>query len=114
MKLTEQKLKQIIMEELGHLKEVEPQPAATSPGEAQPPTTPEPESSPEKKSLNMSKLGDEMISVGRAIKSSKIKGLDAKEIQLVSAIMANVLEVAAAGSAGTLLVRINSVIEKNK
>jgi len=118
MKLTEKKLKQIIAEELSALNELDPFGGGDR-GEPMPPTdaekaaqTPDPE--PKKKSMNLSKLGDEMITVGRALKSSKVKGLDMKEIGLVSAIMANILEMASAKSAGTLMMRINALIEKNK
>ena len=115
MKITKTQLKEIIAEELESLNELDP--FGVSRGNDMPPTKSEKaaqdkQPSDKKGPGNLSKLGDEMIEVGRALKSSKIKGLDAKEIQLISAILANILETSSSGSAGTLLARINSYLGK--
>tara|TARA_R100000406_G_scaffold20595_1_gene12667 strand:+ start:29 stop:364 length:336 start_codon:yes stop_codon:yes gene_type:complete len=111
MKLTQQRLMEIIEQELKSINENPMQPEA--PPQPGADATEKGEDS-KQKSLNLTTLGDEMIATGRAIKGSKIKGLDTNEIKLVSAILANVLEVSSSKSAGTLLNRLNDLIEKNK
>jgi hypothetical protein len=109
MKLTQEKLIQLIEQEIKSANENPMQPAtAEQPGAAE-----NPEDNKEK-ALNLTSLGDEMIETGRAIKASKFKGLDTNEIKLVSAVLANVLQLASSKPAGTLLKRINDLIEKNK
>ena len=111
MKLTQQKLLQLIEQELKSINENPLQPnAPEQPGEEEA----EKDEDSKEKSMNLSVLGDEMIATGRAIKSSKIKGLDSNEMKLVSAVLANVLELASKKPSGTLLKRINDLIEKNK
>tara|TARA_Y100000114_G_scaffold142935_1_gene150012 strand:- start:1500 stop:1799 length:300 start_codon:yes stop_codon:yes gene_type:complete len=99
MKLTQERLLEIIQEEIGNFAEQE---------------NVENSSDDQQKGVNLASLGDEMIEAGRAIKGSKVRGLDMNEIKLVSAILANVLEVASEKSSGTLLARLNDLIEKNK
>jgi len=123
MKLTEEKLKQLIFEELKALNELDPFGGGDR-GEDMPPTdaekaaqSPEPKKDPgaeEKKVASVSKLGDELIQAGRAVKAAKIKGLDTNEIPLISAVLASVLEVSAGKSAKTLLVRLTQILDKFK
>ena len=111
MKLTQQRLMEIIEQELKSINENPMQPNA--------PEQPDEEEAErgensKEKSMNLSVLGDEMIATGRAIKATKVKGLDSKEMKLISAVLANVLELASTNSAGILISRLNDLLKKNK
>jgi len=113
MKLTTEMLKKMIMEELN---EDPSQPAEESPLEpegAQEKAGQASEKGAEQKKLNsLSKLGDEFIMTGKALKSAKVKGLDATEMNLVSQLMAINLELASSKSAGTILKRVLALMQK--
>ena len=115
MKLTEEKLKQMIAEELKNLAEQEPaeqQPDANQNAQNQ---AQKPESgNQDKKVASMGRLGDEFIQVGRAIKSSKIKNIDSGEIPLVSGLLADILQIASDKPAKTLLQRLRDRLESFK
>tara|TARA_R100000426_G_scaffold49323_1_gene36410 strand:- start:156 stop:479 length:324 start_codon:yes stop_codon:yes gene_type:complete len=107
MKLTEERLKELILEEFNKINENPEQDQQQNP-QAQKPT------GDKEETQNLMTLGDDMIETGRALKSSKVKGLDSSEIKLVSSILANVLDLASNKSSATLLSRLNDLIEKNK
>lgn len=94
MKLTEERIKKIILEELNELA-AEAEPA---------------EKSAEKSSYTSSDLKQELIMLGQKIQS--VKGLDANELKLISGIMGTVVDLASKKSGATALKRIYDMLEK--
>lgn len=99
MKLTKQKLKEIIAEEINNLSEQEPAPEAAPQSE--------PKADPTK---SVSQLKKDLLDASKNIQN--IKGLDPKEIELISATLGVVLQAASQGSAATILQRIHDVLQK--
>ena len=97
MKLTEELLKKLIMEEM------------TSADQETSPTPAKPE---KKLPGQVSKLGDEMIATGKALKGSQVKGLDPTEIGMISSLLALILQAASEKSAGALLGRLQTLLSK--
>lgn len=95
MKLTETKIRQIILEELTALseEEEEQQPSSGTGG-----------------SYSVSDLKGELISLGQKIQT--IKGLDSTELRLVSGIIGLVVKIASEKSGSTALKRIYDMLEK--
>ena len=103
MKLTESKLKKIIYEELKSIYEQEEAPAEETPA-----GSPEQQKADPTKSITQ--LKQDLLQTSKSIQN--VKGLDPKEIELISATLGAVLQAASQGSAATLLQRINDVIQK--
>ena len=101
MKLTEDKLKQMIAEELENIHEQEPQPE-------QPPA--QPQASEKDKVDSVSKLKMELTQVAKNIQT--VKGLDAAEVNLISSLIGVILSLSSAGSASTILKRVYDVLQK--
>ena len=101
MKLTEDKLKQMIAEELENIHEQEPQPE-------QPPA--QPQDSAKEKVDSVSKLKMELTQVAKNIQT--VKGLDAAEVNLISSLIGVILSLSSAGSASTILKRVYDVLQK--
>ena len=99
MKLTEKRLKEIIVEEINNLSEQEPAPEAAPQSE--------PKADPTK---SVSQLKKDLLDASKNIQN--IKGLDPKEIELISATLGVVLQAASQGSAATILQRIYDVLQK--
>ena len=95
MKLTEDRIKKIILEELNELA-AEAEPAADKPAE--------------KSSYTSSDLKQELIMLGQKIQS--VKGLDANELKLISGIIGTVVDLASKKSGATALKRIYDMLEK--
>ena len=100
MKLTEEKLKQLIAEELGNINPAKPNPDPSAGNEKE-------------KVTQVNKLGDEMIATGKALKASQVKGLDATEIGMISSMLALILQIASEKSAGALLGRLQTMLSKH-
>ena len=99
MKLTEEKLKQMIAEELQALEE-------QLPGEApQAPSQPSEKDDPTK---SLTQLKKDLLDASRNI--TNVKGLDPREIELISALLGLILQVAAQGSTATILQRIYKLL----
>jgi len=94
MKLTEDKLKQMILEEYSRLNEEPPQQNA----EKVDPTK------------SISQLKQDLLDTSKNIQN--VKGLDPTEIESISAVLGAVLQVASAGSAATILQRVHDVLQK--
>jgi acyl carrier protein len=97
MKLTEDKLKQMIAEELENIHEQEPQPE-------------QPQDSAKEKVDSVSKLKMELTQVAKNIQT--VKGLDAAEVNLISSLIGVILSLSSAGSASTILKRVYDVLQK--
>ena len=98
MKLTEQRLKEIIIEELNNLNE---NPDAQAKDDS---------TDKEQATTSINQLKKDLIDTSRNI--SNVKGLDPKEIALISAVIGSVIQASSAGSAGTILQRVHDVIQK--
>ena len=96
MKLTEDKLKQMILEEYNRFNEQEQ--VDQQAGEKVDPTK------------SISQLKKDLLDTSKNIQN--VKGLDPKEIESISAVLGSVLQVASAGSAATILQRILDVLQK--
>ena len=97
MKLTEELLKKLVMEQMAGMN----------------PAPSEQDADPEKEKVTqVNKLGDEMIAAGRALKTSQIRGLDANEISMISSLLALIMQVASEKSAGALLGRLQAMLSK--
>ena len=104
MKLTEHKLKTMIYEELKHLSEIEP---PASPNKQQGDNEPSNAADPTK---SVTQLKKDLLDASKNIQN--VKGLDPKEIELISATLGIVLKVSSQGSASTILQRIYDVLQK--
>ena len=101
MKLTEEKLKKLIYEELARsLSEQEEQPAQANADQQS-----------ADKVDSTGKLKQELVDLSREI--INIKGLDPAELNLISGIMGMIFKIASAGSGSTLLKRVYDVLQKN-
>jgi len=99
MKLTQERLKEIILEELNNLSENPmDKPATGAPVEKEDPTK------------SVTQLRKDLLDASKSVQN--IKGLDPKEIELISATLGAVLQAASEGSAASLLQRIHGVIQK--
>jgi hypothetical protein len=96
MKLTESRIKEIILEELQNLFEEEP--------------VPDQQQDEPKGSYTTSDLKKELISLGQKIQS--VQGLDSTELKLVSGIIGFVTKIASEKSGATALKRIYDMLEK--
>lgn len=105
MKLTEEKLKQIILEEVERF-------AATNKSEPNRRDNSDAKdaSGKEQATDSMTKLKKELVDVSRNIQN--VKGLDAKEISLISGLIGVVLSLSSQGSASTILQRVYNVLQK--
>ena len=93
MKLTESRLKTIILEELSKIEEKEQeQQKAADPVKS------------------LTQLKQDLLDTSKSIQN--IKGLDPAEIESISAVLGAVLQVASAGSAATILQRVHDVLQK--
>ena len=101
MKLTDEKLKQFIAEELRNLYEQEPEAGAQAPEQS---------SDKEQQTDSMTKLKKELVDVSRNIQN--VKGLDAREISLISGLIGVILSLSSKGSASTVLQRVYDVLQK--
>jgi len=113
MKLTEKKLKQMIAEELKNLNELDPfgtDRGSTFPQSDSEKSAQKPPSEESEKTDSMSKLKKELIDLSRNIQN--IKGLDTREITLISGVLGVVLSLASEGSAATILQRVYGVLQK--
>ena len=115
MKLTSTHLKQLIVEEMMRLSEVEPEenPQVQQP-KVEPAGNPQAQQSAEKekKTNSVTALGDEFIQLGKALKGNKVKGIDTTEAPLISSVLGLLLGMGAKGSAGTFLKRLEGLIAK--
>jgi len=108
MKLTQARLKEIILEELNSMSEQE-EVAPSEPNTA----APEPSAEPEAKAdptKSISQLKKDLLDASKNIQN--VKGLDPKEIELISATLGVTLQAASQGSAATVLQRIYNVLQK--
>tara|TARA_Y100000593_G_C4320326_1_gene343458 strand:+ start:5184 stop:5543 length:360 start_codon:yes stop_codon:yes gene_type:complete len=116
MKLTTEILKKLILEEIIAIGEEDPatEMPAKEPEEVEtPPESPAPDASPEKEAdpiKSVSQLKKDLLDASKNIQN--VKGLDPKEIQLISATLGIVLQLASQGSAATILQRIHNVLQK--
>ena len=112
MKLTEKKLKQMIIEELSSLNELYPFGGGTREDtpetDAEKAATQSPEASD--KTDSITKLKRELVDVSRNIQN--IKGLDPREINLISGLIGVILSLSSEGSAATVLQRVYNVLQK--
>ena len=93
MKLTESRLKTIILEELSKIEEKEQeQQKAADPVKS------------------LTQLKQDLLDTSKNIQN--VKGLDPTEIQSISAVLGAVLQVASAGSAAAILQRVHDVLQK--
>tara|TARA_R100000278_G_C5431868_1_gene150402 strand:+ start:552 stop:860 length:309 start_codon:yes stop_codon:yes gene_type:complete len=99
MKLTQERLKEIILEELNNLSEnpEAPQPGAES-GQKVDPTK------------SVTQLKKDLLDASKNIQN--VKGLDPKEIELISGTLGVVMQLASETSAGNILQRIYNVLQK--
>jgi len=104
MKLTETRIKQIILEEIIKLSEQDPQPEQESQPSDQTPAD------QQSGSYTTSDLKKELVSLGQKIQT--IPGLDSTELKLISGIIGFVVKVASNKSAGTQLKKIYDLLER--
>ena len=97
MKLTQARLQEIILEELNNMSEQEQVPPVADEKKADP-------------TKSVSQLKKDLLDASKNIQN--IKGLDPKEIELISATLGVVLQAASQGSAATILQRIHDVLQK--
>jgi len=100
MKLTEKRIKQIILEELTELTAQAPNEKTQSPDQQ----------SDKKSSFTSSDLKKELIALGQKIQS--VKGLDPMELQLVSGIIGTAVDIASKNSSSSALKRVYDMLEK--
>jgi hypothetical protein len=93
MKLTEDRLKAIILEEVAKIEEQEPEKEKAA--------------DPVK---SLTQLKQDLLDTSKNIQN--VKGLDPTEIQSISAVLGAVLQVASAGSAAAILQRVHDVLQK--
>ena len=108
MKLTQQRLKEIILEELNNLSE---NPEAAQSGAA-PSANSAAGQSAEKAdpTKSTSQLRKDLLDASKNIQN--VKGLDPKEIELISGVLGVVLQLSSEGSASSILQRIYNVLQK--
>lgn len=104
MKLTQERLKEIILEELNNLSE---RPAATQQNTATAGADATQQADPTK---SITQLKKDLLDASKNVQN--IKGLDPKEIELISATLGSVLQASSQSSAANLLQRIHDVIQK--
>ena len=105
MKLTEDKLKQMIAEELGRLTEEEPEePAADA-------AAPEAAGDEKAKVNSTSMLKQELVDLSRNI--TKIPGLDPNELNLISGMIGTLIKISSTKSAASVLKRVYDVLQRN-
>jgi len=107
MKLTQERLKEIILEELNKLSENPEAAQAGTPAPTDPAGAGGEKSDPTK---SVAQLKKDLLDASKNVQN--IKGLDPKEIELISATLGSVLQAASEGSAANLLQRIHGVIQK--
>jgi hypothetical protein len=100
MKLTREKLEKIILEELNNFNEQE-QPNSAQPQQGN-------QAADATKST--AQLKKDLLDAAKNIQN--VKGLDPKEIELISATLAIVMQLSSQGSASTILQRIYDVLQK--
>ena len=105
MKLTEKRIKQIILEELDRLTEFETDDQKTKQSSATDQQNPA-----DKSSYTSSDLKKELITLGQKIQS--VKGLDPTELKLISGILGTAVGIASKESSSTPLKRIYDMLEK--
>lgn len=108
MKLTQERLKEIILEELDNLSENPESPPAGAPPSANPAAAASAEKADPTKSI--SQLRKDLLDASKNIQN--IKGLDPKEIELISGVLGVVMQLSSEGSASTILQRIYNVLQK--
>jgi len=102
MKLTTQRLKKLIMNELRVIKEEEPPEEVGNQGEA----------SPEDQVKSTSELAKQLLDLSNMVKTNKIPNLDPSEIKLINGIIGLITSLASGSSAASVLQRIYNVLEK--
>jgi len=106
MKLTEDRLKQMIQEEFNNLKEIgEPAPTSEPAEKAKPE-----DASGKEKTNSVSKLKAELLQVSKELQN--VKGLDIAEITTISGLLGVMLKLASSGSSATVLQRVYNVLQK--
>ena len=104
MKLTQERLKEIILEELSNLSE---NPEALQPGAKKAGAEGGQKVDPTK---SVTQLKKDLLDASKNIQN--VRGLDPKEIELISATMGVVLQAASEGSAAPILQRIYDALQK--
>ena len=100
MKITKEKLKQIISEELEALN-------ATIEEQAEPPPPPaEPE-----RITSATQFAQKLLTISKELRSGKVKGLDPKEMTEILEILIDVIKEAEAESSGSLMTQISRIID---
>lgn len=109
MKLTQKKLKQMIIEEWTKLSEKEVQPPTATTDDVASSNVPggDVKKDPTK---SVSQLKKDLLAASQNIQN--VKGLDPKEIELISATMGVILQLASSKSSATILQRIHDVLQK--
>ena len=113
MKLTEEKLKQMIMEEIGNMDNAKPEeePSQNASPEEKPEQNANPQDKEKAKVNSVSKLKAELVDLSKNI--TKVPGLDPNEINLMSGLIATMLKIASSGNGSTIMKRVYDVLQKN-
>ena len=101
MKLTESRIKEIILEEIQTIAEEEQQAQQQNQQQAQ---------SPDKGNYTSSNLKQELIALGQKIQS--VKGMDTSELKLISGIIGLVVNISSKKSGATALKKVYDMLEK--
>jgi len=100
MKITKEKLKQIISEELEAIK-------STLDEQGEPPPPPaEPE-----KITSATQFAQKLMTISKELRSGEVKGLDPKEMTEILEILIDVIKEAEAESSGSLMTQISRIID---
>jgi hypothetical protein len=100
MKITKEKLKQIISEELEALN-------ATIEEQAEPPPPPaEPE-----RITSTTQFAQKLMTISKELKSGEVKGLDPKEMTEILEILIDVIKEAEEESSGSMMTQISRIID---
>jgi hypothetical protein len=100
MKLTQERLKEIILEELSSLSENDPANPEVAPN-AEKPADP---------TKSVSQLRKDLLDASKNVQN--IKGLDPKEIELISGVLGVVLQLSSEKSSSSILQRVYNVLQK--
>lgn len=102
MKITKEKLKQIISEELEAIKST-----LDEQGEPPPPLEPaEPE-----RITSATQFAQKLMTISKELRSGEVKGLDPKEMTEILEILIDVIKEAEAESSGSLMTQISRIID---
>ena len=111
MKLTSDRLKKLIMNELKVYKENEQQPTDQAGGQAGD-AGEEGGADKEEQVKSTTALAKQLLDLSNMVKTNKIQGLDPNEIKLINGIIAIITSLASGSSAASVLQRIYDVLEK--